>query len=660
MFSRQNPALALLDLARDAIIVRDSGDKIIFWNRGAERTYGWTEEEALGQITHDLLKTRFHLPLSQLNSQLTEIENWEGELIQTRKDEQEIRVDSRWTIRREPSGCVTEILEINRDIPSPKRTEQAVRESEQRLRAIFDGTHEYIGLLRPDGTLLEANRASLAFANIRRDEVVGLPFWETIWFRYTPGAPEFVRQAIQRAVTGEFVRWESPIITPSGRTMTFDISLYPIHDEKGEVVLIVPEGRDITERKLAEETLRHSEQQLRLALETIKQEQTRLQVILANLPVGVIITDGNGSPLMVNQALKDIWRGEDQLECRGANHRDETLNVETEEFFKPETWPVSMALSTGELQIERAMDFLRLDGTSGVMRVAAVPIKDEQGAVVGGVAVGQDITELLLAEEERARLLASEQELRAQAEEANRLKDEFLAVTSHELRTPLSAIVGWTTILRSGKVDQELLATGLEVIQRNALSQSRMIEELLDVSSIAAGKIVLDYQLLEIPSIIADAVNSVRPVADAKDIIILTDICPDAGRLIGDANRLQQVLCNLLSNSVKFTPNGGRITVAARRIGFEVELLVRDSGNGIEPSFLPHVFEPFRQAGTGTTSAGGLGLGLAIVRHLVELHGGSVKAHSEGIGLGAVFSMRFPAAEGMCDQNSLVLRQEAN
>jgi signal transduction histidine kinase len=278
------------------------------------------------------------------------------------------------------------------------------------------------------------------------------------------------------------------------------------------------------------------------------------------------------------------------------------------------------------------------------MRVVTVPIKDKQSVVLGGAVVSQDVTELRLAEAERSRSLASEQKLRAQAEEANRLKDEFLAVISHELRTPLNAIVGWTTLLRSGKADQQLFDKGLEVIQRNALLQSRMIEELLDVSRIVAGKIVLDNQLLEIATTIDDAVSSIRPVADAKHITIFTDIHPDVGRLIGDANRLQQVVGNLLSNSVKFTPEGGQITVTAGRVGDAIELSVRDTGSGIDSAFLPHVFERFRQAAAPERSGGGLGLGLAIVRHLVELHGGSVTAHSEGIGLGAVFTVRFPSA----------------
>ncbi len=279
------------------------------------------------------------------------------------------------------------------------------------------------------------------------------------------------------------------------------------------------------------------------------------------------------------------------------------------------------------------------------MRVEAVTIKDKQGVMVRGLAVGKDVAELRLGEAERVGLLASEQKLRVQAEEANRLKDEFLAVISHELRTPLNAIVGWTTMLRSGNADQQLFDKGLEVIQRNALLQSRMIEELLDVSRIVAGKMVLDNQLIEMASTIDDAVNSIRPAADAKHITIFTDIQPDVGRLIGDANRLQQVVGNLLSNSVKFTPDGGHITVTAGRVGSEIELSVRDSGSGIEAAFLPHVFERFRQDGIKARSEGGLGLGLAIVRHLVELHGGSVTAHSEGIGLGAVFTVRFPSAE---------------
>ena len=278
------------------------------------------------------------------------------------------------------------------------------------------------------------------------------------------------------------------------------------------------------------------------------------------------------------------------------------------------------------------------------MRVVTTLIKDEVRLELGAEAVGKDLSESQRAPDQSARLLAGEQKLRQQAEEANRLKDDFLAFTSHELRTPLNAIVGWTTLLRSGKADQQLVAKGLEVIQRNALLQSKMIEELLDVSRIVAGKIALDNQLLEMASVIEDAVNSLRPVADAKQITIFLDIHPKLGSMIGDASRLQQIICNLLSNSVKFTPAGGHIIVTADRAGSDIELSVRDSGSGIEADFLPHVFERFRQAGTKTTSAGGLGLGLAIVRHLVELHGGSITAHSEGVGLGAIFTIRFPTA----------------
>ena len=275
------------------------------------------------------------------------------------------------------------------------------------------------------------------------------------------------------------------------------------------------------------------------------------------------------------------------------------------------------------------------------MRVGTATIKDDVRLELGAKAFGKQFIECQPQYDQSARLLAGEQKLRQQAEEANRLKDDFLALISHELRTPLNAIVGWTTLLRSGKADEQLLAKGLEVIQRNALSQSKMIEELLDISRIVAGKVALDNQLLDMTSVIDDAINSLRPIAEAKQITLFADIDPELGSMIGDPNRLQQIVCNLLSNSVKFTPAGGNIIVTAGRVGSEIELSVRDSGSGIEADFLPHVFERYRQGGTRTTSPGGLGLGLAIVRHLVELHGGSITARSEGLGLGAIFTIRF-------------------
>ena len=247
------------------------------------------------------------------------------------------------------------------------------------------------------------------------------------------------------------------------------------------------------------------------------------------------------------------------------------------------------------------------------------------------------------AEEERAKLLVREQEARRQAEEANRMKDEFLATISHELRTPLNAMLGWAQVLRMGKLDEAAAARALETIERNARAQAQLIADLLDVSRIITGKLRLDIQPVELARIIEAALDSVRPGADAKGIRLDLALDRLGSPVLGDSDRLQQVVWNLLSNAIKFTPRGGTVTVRLRPQGASVEIQVSDTGAGIRPDFLPYVFDRFRQAeSTITRSHGGLGLGLSIVRHLVELHGGSVAVHSDGEGTGATFSVHLP------------------
>ncbi len=250
-----------------------------------------------------------------------------------------------------------------------------------------------------------------------------------------------------------------------------------------------------------------------------------------------------------------------------------------------------------------------------------------------------EIAERRRIEEERAQLLIREQQ-------ANRLKDEFLATVSHELRTPLNAVLGWARVLRSADIDPELQARALESIERNAQSQARLIEDILEVSRIVTGKLRLKVRTLDMSQVIDAALDVVRPAAEAKDITLRTDIPERPWRGVGDADRLQQIVWNLLSNAVKFTPRGGTVTATLARANEADEIIVTDTGKGIEPSFLPHVFAPFRQADASTTrDHGGLGLGLAIVRQLTELHGGTVRAESQGVDLGARFIVALPAQQ---------------
>ena len=244
---------------------------------------------------------------------------------------------------------------------------------------------------------------------------------------------------------------------------------------------------------------------------------------------------------------------------------------------------------------------------------------------------------------ERARLLNNERAAREDAEMANRLKDEFLATLSHELRTPLTAVLGWARMLRSGHGDEKSLERGLASIERNATAQARLVDDLLDVSRIVSGKMRLDIRVVDLPAVVESAVEAVRPAASAKQIRLQTSLDPLAGPVVGDPDRLQQIVWNLVSNSVKFTPREGQVQVRLARSDAHVDIVVSDSGQGMAPDVVPHVFERFRQADSSSTRAhGGLGLGLALVKHLVELHGGSVAAQSAGPGQGATFAVRLP------------------
>jgi len=254
---------------------------------------------------------------------------------------------------------------------------------------------------------------------------------------------------------------------------------------------------------------------------------------------------------------------------------------------------------------------------------------------------------------ERARLYETEQRLRAEAEAANRLKDEFLATVSHELRTPLTAIVGWAAMLRAGGLDPQTAARAVESIERNARAQTQIIEDLLDVSRIITGKLRLDARRVDLSAVVEAAVESVRPAAAAKGIRLEVAAGPEAGAAWGDPARLQQVVWNLLANAVKFTPAGGEVAVSLGREDSRVRVAVSDTGQGISPDFLPFVFDRFRQADQRITRRhGGLGLGLAIVRHLVELHGGSVWAESEGPGRGSTFTVELPDASSAVANNT--------
>ena len=278
------------------------------------------------------------------------------------------------------------------------------------------------------------------------------------------------------------------------------------------------------------------------------------------------------------------------------------------------------------------------------MRSRAVPHRDAGGRVVRWYGTTEDVHDQKLLQEQNDRLLESERAARADAERAGRMKDEFLATLSHELRTPMNAILGWAQIIRGGGNDPADVEEGMAVIERNARAQAQIIEDLLDMSRIISGKVRLDVGRVDLASTVAAAVATARPTAEAKGVSLSSVLDPLAGITVaGDAGRLQQVLWNLLSNAVKFTPKGGRVQVVLERAGSHLQIVVADTGEGIAADFLPLVFDRFRQADSTTTRRhGGLGLGLSIVKQLVELHGGSVRVESGGPGRGTTFVVALP------------------
>lgn len=287
-------------------------------------------------------------------------------------------------------------------------------------------------------------------------------------------------------------------------------------------------------------------------------------------------------------------------------------------------------------------------------RARVVPDREDSGAVCGWVGAAVDLHELHLALDERAEALAKAESARRLAEEASHLKDEFLATASHELRTPLNAIVGWVHVLQSGALlDDEQRRQAVNAIDRNAKSQTRLIEDLLDVSRMIQGRVSLTVSPLDLRPVIEGAIDTIRHAATAKDITMDVEFPPEAVAVIGDDHRLQQVTWNLLANAVKYTPHGGRVDVSLARERGRAVIRVKDSGEGIDPSFLPHVFEPFRQGASSSTMRSGLGLGLAIVRRLVDLHGGRIAAESGGAGRGATFTVSLPLAHGAAAMSAL-------
>ncbi|HEX3146063.1 MAG TPA: PAS domain S-box protein, partial [Pyrinomonadaceae bacterium] len=283
------------------------------------------------------------------------------------------------------------------------------------------------------------------------------------------------------------------------------------------------------------------------------------------------------------------------------------------------------------------------DGRRLNISLSISPVRNRDGQIIGASKIARDITERVRIEEEKASLLVSERAARERAEAASRAKDEFVAMISHEIRSPLNAILGWSQMLRQGTLDKTATTNALESIERNARAQAQLVSDLLDISRVITGKLRINARPVDITNSLESALESIRPAAEAKQIHVEVQREPYATVVTGDADRLQQVFWNLLSNAVKFTPRGGQVEVKVARVDSQLEIKFSDTGAGISKEFLPYIFDRFTQADTTSArSHAGLGLGLAIVRHIIELHGGTVSAESQGVGKGAAFRITLP------------------
>ncbi|BAC91677.1 PAS domain-containing protein [Gloeobacter violaceus] len=573
-----------------------------------------------------------------------------------------INVCDRGVVRRAPDGRAIRVVGCTLDLSESKNLEARVRSTDEHYRFLAESIPQIVWTARPDGALDYYNRRWYDYTGLTPQQSEGWGWQPVLHPEDLDRCLKYWRQAVatgssyeieyrfRRAGDGAY-RWHL------GRAL-------PMRDREGQIVKWFGTSTDIDDQKRAAAELAAREQAQRFLAEAASILASSLDYTVTLDRVAQLTV-----PLLADWCSVDMVSEDGGIEKLVIAHVDAQKALQIRELqrrypFDPrEASGVANVLRTGRsefypkitdellIAIARSPEHLELLRKAGFSAALLVPLT-ARGRTFGAITLVMSDsgrrygrTDLALAEDLacHAAIAIDNARLYHQAWEANRIKDEFLATVSHELRTPLNAILGWTQILRRRKLDAESQARALETIERNGRAQNQLIEDILDVSRIITGKLKLDVRPLDLAAVIEEALDSVCLASEAKHIALHCTLDAEAASVSGDPARLQQVVWNLLSNAIKFTPEGGRIDVRLAADGASALLSVRDSGVGITPEALPYIFERFRQAdGSNTRAFGGLGLGLAIVRHLVELHGGTVTAHSDGPGRGALFAVRLP------------------
>jgi PAS domain S-box-containing protein len=614
-----------------AIFVLDVEGRVASWNRGAELIHGYGAPEILGEH-HSMFYTEEDIaagkPAQQLETART-VGRAEDEGWRARKDRTRFWANVVITPLRDDTGTLCGYAKVTQDVTVRRRDEQRLREAEERFHQIIDAVTEYaIFMLDPRGYVVTWNPGAERTKLYRAEEIIGQHF--SRFYTVEDRADGKPARMLEAAARHGRVEDESIRIRKDGSRFWANVVISALRDKHGQLVGFAKVTRDLTERRATEEKLRRSEERFRLLIEGISD-----YAIYMLDPQGCVSTWNIGAERMKGYSAAEI------LGCDFSRF----FPLEDVHAGKPQR-ELEQARTHGRFEDEGFR--IRKDGSRFWANVIITALHDAQGVLVGFAKITRVLTARREAEAAERRLLREQaareaaQNLAAKSLETNRIKDEFLATVSHELRTPLNAIVGWTTLLRQSPLDPKV-AKGMEVIDRNAQAQVKLVEDILDVSRIITGKLRIEPRPSELVAIANAAIDVVRPSANAKQISIELSHAEPEYPLTVDPERLQQVIWNLLSNAVKFTNPLGSIRVAIERGDMQVRVCVSDSGQGIDPDFLPHVFERFRQADSSTTRrVGGLGLGLALVRHIIELHGGTVTAESAGPGHGSTFSFELP------------------